>query len=237
VRGCLFTLLLGAVVLAVLVTVGLPAAAGGVVAAGVTAAGLQADDLRVDVTSDPPTELVGLRADRVRIRATDATFRGMAVDSLDIVLDAVDLGSRSAETVDGRLLGVVVADAPGGPLRLGSVRITGGGPVISAATTIGRADAERLVADAVAAATGVRPSSVRLGSPDRVAVVIGPTTLEGRLVVTPAGDLAVEVVVPSSGEVVPVIRAGSDLPLRITGVEVTGDGLTLTGDLVIGLLG
>ena len=70
--------LAAAVAIAVVVTVGLPAVAAGVLTAGVTAAGLQADDTTVTVESDPPTDLLGLHADRVRVRATDATFRGLA---------------------------------------------------------------------------------------------------------------------------------------------------------------
>ena len=56
------------------------------VTAAVTAAGLQADDTTVTVSSDPPTDLIGLHADRVRVRATDATFRDLAIGELDLVL-------------------------------------------------------------------------------------------------------------------------------------------------------
>ena len=48
--------------------------------------GLQADDTTVTVSSDPPTDLIGLHADRVRIRATDATFRDLAIGALDLEL-------------------------------------------------------------------------------------------------------------------------------------------------------
>ena len=80
-RGCLFTLLLGAIVIGLFVVVVLPAIAAGALTAGVEAAGLQSDDTIVTVSSDPPTDLLGLHADQVRIRATDATFRGLEIGS------------------------------------------------------------------------------------------------------------------------------------------------------------
>ena len=95
-RGCLFTLAFGAVVIALIVVVGLPQVAAGMVTTAVTAAGLQADDTTVTVSSDPPTDLVGLHADRVRVRATDATFRDLAIGRLDLVLRDVSILDRSA---------------------------------------------------------------------------------------------------------------------------------------------
>ena len=76
-RGCLFTLLLGAVAIALLVTIGLPQVYAGVLTGALSAAGLHADDTTVHVASDPPTDLLGLHADTVTVTATDATFRGM----------------------------------------------------------------------------------------------------------------------------------------------------------------
>ena len=61
------------------VVVGLPVVAAGLVTAGLSAAGLVADDTTVTVSSDPPTDLLGLRADTVRVTATDATFRGLEI--------------------------------------------------------------------------------------------------------------------------------------------------------------
>ena len=66
-RGCLFTLLLGAVAIAFLVTVGLPVVAAGVITGGLAAAGLASDDTMVRVASDPPTDLLGLHADTVTV--------------------------------------------------------------------------------------------------------------------------------------------------------------------------
>lgn len=237
-RGCLFTLGLGAVVLALVVVVGLPALASAVLTGGITAAGLHADDTRVDVVASPPTDLIGLRADRVRIRATDATFRGLAIGDLDVMLDEVDLAARTAATVDGRLSGVEVPDVGGAPLRLELVRLAGGGEAVTATTTIARAAAERLLADAIGRSTGIRPSAVSLVSPDRIVVVLGPGTADGRFSVTAAGDLVIRVTAgPGSGGEIPVLRGGIDVPWRLTGVSVDSTGVQLLGVLTVGLLG
>src|SRR5512147_270207 len=105
-RGCLFTLLLGGVALVLLVVIGLPRVAAGVLTSAVGAAGLQADDTTVTVSTDPPTDLLGLHADRVRIRATDATFRDLEIGALDIELREMAIIDRTAQEVDGRLTDV-----------------------------------------------------------------------------------------------------------------------------------
>lgn len=236
-RGCLFTLGLGAVVLALVVVVGLPALASAVLTGGVTAAGLHADDTRVDVMASPPTNLIGLRADRVRIRATDATFRGLAIGELDLVLDDVDLAARTAAAVDGRLAGVDVPDVGGAPLRLELVRLAGGGDAVTATTTVARAAAERLFVGAVERGTGVRPDAVSLATPDRVIVVLGPATAEGRFVVTAGGDLVIRITAgPGAGDEIPIVRGGIDLPWRLTGASVDAAGLQLLGVLTVGVL-
>lgn len=237
-RGCLFTLLLGAMVLAFAVVVGLPAVASAVLTGGITAAGLQADDTTVGVAGDPPTDLLGLHADRVRIRATDATFHGIEIGELDVTLGDVAIIDRTVGTVDGSLVDVTVPDIGGRSLRLPEVALGGGGETVTVATTIDGADAETLLADAVEAELGVRPSSVTLSAPDRVAARIG-VAVQVRLGVSAAGDLVAEVIDgPEAGRTLTLLRGGGDLPIRLTGVRVTRDGdLRLTGDLEIGLLG
>lgn len=237
-RGCLFVVLLGAVVVALVLLVGLPAFAAGILTAGVSAAGLQADDTTVTVTSDPPTDLVGLHADRVRIRATDATFRGLEIGALDITLTDVAIADRTAGEVDGRMEDVVVPNVGAGALVLDSIALSGGGDAVTTTTTIPAADAETLIADAVESQLGARPSSVALTAPDRLSVQLG-IAAEGRLGVTPQGDLVVRVLDgPVAGEEIVLLRGGEDLPIRLTSVTVTAGGaLRLVGELSIGILG
>jgi hypothetical protein len=236
VRGCLFTLLLAAVVLALVVFLGLPALAAGLVTAGLTAAGLQADDTTVVVKADPPTELLSGHADRVLVHATDATFRGLTIGTLDLTLGEVDVLGRSAGTVDGTLGGVTVP-TPAGTARLRSVTIGGGGERLTASTTIARADAEALLADAVEREVGLRPTRVSLGAPDRVTIEAG-ATVKGRLVAD-AGDLLVRITDgPGAGSEVVLIRGGETLPMRISKVRVTdAGGVRIEGVLDVALLG
>ena len=168
-RGCLFTLLIGAVAIAVFVVVGLPAIAAGAITAGVTAAGLQSDDTVVTVSSDP-TDLLGLHADRVRVRATDATFRGLEIASLDLTLHDLHLVDRTARSIDGHMDGVVVPDVGGRALTLGTIGIEGSGETVTATATIPGAEVEAMIADRIEDALGARPTDVRLAAPDRLTV-------------------------------------------------------------------
>lgn len=237
-RGCLFVVLLGAVVVALIVVVGLPAFAAGVLTAGVTAAGLQADDTTVTVASDPPTDLVGLRADRVRVRATDATFRGLRIGALDVALEDVGIVDRTVGAVEGRLTDVVVPNIGAQEIDLGTITLSGGGDAVTATAVVGSKQARRLVANALESELGDRPSAVTLEAPDRITMDIG-VPVNGRLAVTSDGDLVVRVSDgPAQGREVVLVRGSEDLPIRLTSVTVTaGGGLRLMGELEIGLLG
>jgi hypothetical protein len=237
-RGCLFTLLLGAIVMGFVVVVGLPAAAAGILTGGISAAGLAAADTTVTVRSNPPTDLLGLHADTVRVTATDATFRGLEMASLDVVVGDVAVLDRSAGTVDGELTGVTFTTTGGKRITLDRITIGGGGDRITATTVVPNAEAEALIADALEAETGVRPASVALVAPDRVTVRVSGRTLGGRFAIGSAGDLVVRVEdAPAAGTEMVLVRGGQDLPIRLTSVRVTtSGGLRLVGNLEFGIL-
>ncbi len=236
-RGCLFTLLLAAAVLVLVVFLGLPAAASALVTGGLTAAGLQADDTTVTVQANPPTDLLSGRADRVLVRATNATFRGLEIGSLDLELSAVDVLERTAGQVDGTLTDVVLPVEAGGA-TLGEVTISGGKDTLVAGTTVAKANVEARIADAVKERTGVRPTSVRLVAPDRLTIKAAGETIKGRFRAE-GGDLVVAITGgPGEGSDVVLLRGGEDLPLEIRRAEVTGDGgLRIEGELAISILG
>lgn len=238
-RGCLFTLALGAVALALLVVVGLPRLAAGLITGAVTAAGLEADDTTVTVSSDPPTDLLGLHADRVRIRATDAVFRGVEIGALDLTLSDVAILDRTAGAVAGRLSDVALPNVGARRLALEVITLGGTGDEVTAATLVPAADAERLIADAVEDTIGVRPTDVRLAAPDRLVVVLGDVRARGRLEVTATGDLTARITDgPASGQELVLLRAGEDVPIRLTSISVGDDDtVRLDGVLTIGLLG
>src|SRR5215204_3593186 len=135
-RGCLFTLLLGAAAIALLVVVGLPQVFAGVMTGALTAAGLHADDTTVHVASEPPTDLLGLHADTVTVSATDATFRELAIGALDLTLHDVAILDRTADSVDGTLSDVDVTLGDGSTMRLDEIRVAGTPEAIRATTTI-----------------------------------------------------------------------------------------------------
>jgi hypothetical protein len=237
VRGCLFTLLIAGVVLVLVVFLGLPAVASGLVTGGLTAAGLQADDTTVTVQANPPTDLLSGRADRVVVRATDAQFRGLGIGSLDLTLEEVDILGRTAGSVDGTLTDVTLPPEAGGA-RLRTVAIGGSGDDLTASTVISKADAEALIADAAERATGTRPTKVTLTGPDRLTVSANGGTIKGRIRAV-GGDIVVAITDgPGAGTDVVMLRGGDDLPMDITSVKVTdAGGLRIDGDLAIGLLG
>jgi hypothetical protein len=239
VRGCLFTLLLGAIVGGFVIVVGLPAAAAGILTAGLSTAGLVADDTTVTVASDPPTDLLGLRADTVRVTATKATFRGMEIGALDLALGDVQVLERKAGSVDGELTNVTVTAAGGQRVTLEQITLLGGLDGITTTTVIPNGQAEHLIAAAVEAQTGRRPTSVTLRAPDRVSFTLGGTKVAGRFAVTPDGDLVVRGDPGlTQGREIVLVRGGDDLPIELTSVKVTASGsLRLTGDLSIGILG
>ena len=237
-RGCLFTLLLGAVVIALVVVVGLPQVAAGMITTAVTAAGLHADDTTVTVSSDPPTDLVGLRADRVRIRATDAIYRGLLIGALDLELRDVSILDRTTDGVAGRLTDVTVENLGGREVTLDEIRVAGDGEDVTATTVIDGSQAEALIADAVEQRAGVKPDSVSLEQPDRLTIDVG-VEVGGTLDVAANGDLVLELDRnPAGVEEVVLLRGGEDLPIRLRDVLVTSDGdLQLDGVLAIRLLG
>lgn len=237
-RGCLFTLLLGSIVTGFLVVVGLPALAGGLLTAGVSAAGLVADDTAVTVSSSPPTDLLGLHADTVRVTATDATFRGMEIGALDLALGDVAILGRSAATVDGELRRVTIPTSDGRELGVERIVLLGGSDAITTTTTISGQEVEALAGPAIEAELGVRPSSIRLEAPDRLVIKAG-VTISGRLAVTRGGNLVLRADgALTDGTPLVLLRGGSDLPVVLTSVLVTeGGDLQLTGDLAIDPLG
>ncbi len=142
--------------------------------------------------------------------------------------------ARSTAHLDG----VVVPDVGGRDLGLDSIRLAGGGETTIASTTIKGSDVEAMIADEIERKLGARPTSVALAAPDRLTVQMG-ITAKGRFVVSSNGDLLVRISNgPAEGQLVPLLRGGVDIPLRLTDATVTPSGdLELTGELAVGLLG
>jgi len=92
--------------------------------------------------------------------------------------------------------------------------------------TLNRASVESLISTAVTASTGSAVNRITLASPDRVAVATPRGTVDGRLRVSPAGELYLAL---ATGTEVPLVATGTDQPVRLQSVQVAGDGLELGG--------
>lgn len=236
-RGCLFILVLAVVVAAAVALVGLRPVAAGVIHAGVVASGLSSDDLRVTVAADPPTELLGLHADAVRVRATDARWRDARISRVDIELRDVALGARTAERIEGRLEDVrfVHDDTDGtdggqqGALPIALVVLRGDGGRIAATAALDVGTMEAHIAARVRGQTGIEPSAVRLEPPDRLTIGLRGIDVAGRLVADGDGSLVLRLDTDLVGDI--VLADAAHQPIRFASVRVVGRTLELTGEV------
>ena len=228
-RGCLTWLFVSLAVILVATWALAPAVAAGLISAGLGTAGFESTAKKVTVTADPPIELLTLRADRVRIQATDATFAGLRMAGVDLTLGGVGLLGREAASVEGTLTGVAVPTLLGPVATIGSVGLSGPSSDLRAILTMAAADVASLASAAVEGQTGSPATKVTLGAPDRVTVLASGVTVRGRLEVDAAGGLVFVTTAPagSSGPV-DIIRPGPGQPLRLTSVAVRTTGATLT---------
>lgn len=238
-RGCLFVLVLAGAVAAGVAFVGLRPVAAGVIHAGVVASGLSSEDLRVTVAAEPPTELLGLHADAVRIRATEARWRDAWIGRLDIELQDVALGARTAERVEGRLEDVrFVRDDTDGtdggrqdalPIALVVLEGSGAGRRIVATAALDAGTMEAHIAARVRARTGMEPGGVRLEPTNRLTIGLGGIDVAGRLIVDAEGSLVLRLDTDLVGDV--VLADAADQPIRFEAVRVVGRTLELVGEV------
>jgi hypothetical protein len=163
----------------------------------------------------------------------------MEIGALDLALGDVQILERTAGSVDGQLDDVTVTGAGGQRINIERITLLGGPDGITTTTVIPNGAVKPLIADAIEAQAGSRPTSVTLRAPDRVSFILGGTKVAGRFAVTPDGDLVVRGDDGlTQGREIVLVRGGDDLPVELTSVKVTASGgLRLAGDLAIGILG
>src|SRR4029077_16297804 len=99
VRGCLTSFFVLVAVVLVGASLLLPAAASALVTGAVGLAGFNGSNEQVTVTTNSPLELIGLHADRIRLRATKASFHEVRMASVDVTLDDGAFVDRTAGAV------------------------------------------------------------------------------------------------------------------------------------------
>ena len=208
----------------------LPPIAAGAIDQGLQLAGFHGDGRRVTVVASPPLELLALHADKVRVQASDVSYHGLEVGSVDVTLGDVALFDRTAGTIDGTLTGVSFSGVDGLPVSVASIGLSGTRGVVDATIALSAADVRSLATTAVKTATGTAPTKVTLTAPNKVAVTSGKKTVSGTLDVDDAGGL---VFVPTGGGSlsgpIDLVRPGPDVPLRLESVTVGSQGATLKG--------
>jgi hypothetical protein len=232
-RGCFMSIFLVPALLLIAGWFLLPSLASGVVTAGLGFVGFAGSDEEVTVSADPPVELLGLHADRIRIRATNASFHELRFDSLDVTLGDVGLLDRTAGSVKGTFTGVRFTPVSGPTVAITSVAVTGSGTNMRATLTISTADLRALAVAAVKENAGAAPSKVTFAAPDRATIVVGGQTVAGRLVVDAGGGLVFRPTTTPAGFDGPIdlIRPGPGVPFRLRSIALTSAGATIAGTL------
>jgi hypothetical protein len=232
-RGCLFTLLLGAVVIGALAVFAVPRVLEGVITASLTTAGLQARETGVHLEQDDPLSLIGLKADRVTIDALDATIGDLHAGSVKLVLEDVDLGTRTAHAVTGTL-GDVTTVSAGDPIDIPEIRLEGDTTKLEAVASIDASDIEAIVTERVTAALGEAPTDVRIEAPDVMTITVRGFPVTGTLLVDETGALRLSLSEPISTDLVILEPKATLMDLRA--VRVAGDRLVLEGDVDVSTL-
>ena len=204
-----------------------PGLAGSLAAGALGEAGVTGTDTQVNVVSDPPTEILEGRADRVEIRSTAATIGGMQAETVDITLLDVSLADRTWEQIEGRLGGVTFTASDGSLVRAETVELAGPPDATRATVTVSGEVVEALALESVRRNAGLTISDVTLVEPDLVAIGAFGIQVQGRLVVAPDGWLAVALALPG-GPQVPLFTPD---PLRLETASVSGNSLVLTGTI------
>jgi hypothetical protein len=226
VRGCLSVLLLAGAFMLGAAWFGGPALAEVLIGAGLGGTGFEARATSVKVTSDPPVEVLGGRADRVAIGADGAAFGDLEATRVDLVLTEVDLVGRTFGEVDGLMTGVrAVRDD--GVVPVGRVEVSGAARAADAVITMPGDDVERLAAAALNDRLGVPVVGAALSEPDILRFSVANQSVGGRLVVEPDGSLALAVPLPGAPRIILV----DPEPLDLASVGVADGDLVLTGTL------
>jgi hypothetical protein len=167
----------------------LPPILGGVAVGLLRDAGLQAADMRVDVQADPPLRLIGLHADRVRVRASDVEIETLRAESVDVTLRDVSLREETFGVIEGRIDGARLTPAEGPVVQVTSVQISGPPERALMTMSLSEEDVASLVRSTIARSFGSEADNVDLEAPDRLTFDVSGQPVAGRLRVDEDGSL------------------------------------------------
>lgn len=207
----------------------LPPILGGVAVGMLRDAGLQAADMRVDVSADPPLRLIGLAADRVRVRATGVEIETLQAESVDLTLREVSLRDRTFETIEGRIEGASLTPTQGPTIRVSTVQVSGPPEAALMTMTLSEDDVAAIVRSTIARSLGLEATDVVLDSPDRLTFRMGGETIGGRLRIDETGGL---VFTEDRGQItLDLFRSTPSDPAVLRSARVEGNSLEVTGTL------
>lgn len=235
-RGCLFVLVVAATLLAAVAWFGAPPIAALLVRSALDGSGFRAASTSIAVDAAPPPRILLGRADTVTVRGTDVTWGTLRAGAIDLRLADVDLVARTVRTVSGTIDGAEVEtagpDDPSAAPATVTIAIDGPGSEASAVIAASASTVRRLVLAGVRTSFGVTATDARLVEPDRLRVTTPGAEIEGSLVLD--GERTVALATPLGS--LPLLTLDAALPLRLTSVRVTGDGLRLVGLLDVDAL-
>ena len=212
----------------------LPTILGGVAVGILRDNGVRAGDMRVEVGADPPLKLIGLAADRVRVRATDVDVDRVRADSIDLTLRDVSLREQRFEQIEGRIDGARITPDEGATIEVSSVALSGPPEAALMTMTMTEPQVAALVRATIARSFGGQVGDVRLQAPDRLTFDVSGQTVSGRLRVDEAGNLTFA---DDSGQLgLELFRSSGAEPVALRSVRVVDDRLEATGtiDLLAG---
>jgi hypothetical protein len=225
-RGCLFVVVLAALVVSTVAWFGSPALASTVITAALENAGYHASSSTVRASSDPPPKLLLGRADRVEIAGADVDFRTFHAASLSLVLTDVDVLARTADRIRGRIVGAELKTADGAPTTA-DVDIDGPADGAAATIVVDGSTVDRVVRAAFRDPFGVAVTASELIAPDTLRVSAPGATLEGRLAVSAAGAIVLTTSLGSTE----ILSLDPSFPLRLGTVRAAGGDLRIDATL------
>ncbi|MBA2382592.1 MAG: hypothetical protein H0V73_10830 [Chloroflexi bacterium] len=225
-RGCLFILVVGALVLGAGAWFGSPILASSVITAALEGSGYDAASSTVTATSNPPPKLLLGRADRVEIVGTDVSFRTFHAASLDLILTDVDVVARTARHISGRIDGAELAATTANPVRA-DVTIDGAATAAAATITVPGEMVDRIVKATFQTKFGVALTATELVAPNTLRIGVRGITVEGRLGVDTAGTIVLSTPLGSST----ILSLDPSFPLRFRSIAVDGADLRIDATL------